>query len=180
MASAIMPPAPLVPVEQVKAYLRIAGSEEDALIAGLVRSATQLCEAFTRTILVEHEVEEPIAARAAWTRLSLAPVRAITGVSALGVRGDESAIAAADYAMDIDARGDGWVRMLHAAAASGRVSVRYTARLATGWNGVPEPLRQGVVRMAAHFYAHRDAVDDSGPAAAVTALWLPYRRLRLC
>ena len=178
MASAVQPPAPLVPVDEVKAYLRMAGSEEDALIASLVRSATELCEAFTRTALIERDVEEAIAARAAWTRLSLAPVRAITGVSAISVAGGESAVAAGDYAIDIDARGEGWVRVPGAAGA--RVNVHYRAGLAADWNGVAEPLRQGVVRMAAHLYAHRDAADGRGPPAAVTALWLPYRRLRLC
>ncbi|HEY0013908.1 MAG TPA: head-tail connector protein [Allosphingosinicella sp.] len=178
MASAAKPPAPLVPVEEVKAYLRVAGSEEDALIASLVRSATELCEAFTRTALVERDAVETIEARAAWTRLSLAPVRAITGVSALSVLGAESALAAEDYAIDIDARGEGWVRV--PGSAAGRVAVRYRAGQAAGWNGVAEPLRQGVVRMAAHLYAHRDGADGRGPPAAVTALWLPYRRLRLC
>jgi uncharacterized phiE125 gp8 family phage protein len=179
MASAAKPPAPLVPIDEVKSYLRVAGSEEDAMIAGLVRSATELCEAFTRTALVERDVEETITARAAWTRLSLAPVRAITGVSALSVLGAESALAAEDYAIDIDARGEGWVRVA-GATTTGRVTVRYRAGLAAGWNGVAEPLRQGVVRMAAHLYAHRDGADGRGPPAAVTALWLPYRRLRLC
>jgi uncharacterized phiE125 gp8 family phage protein len=179
MASAIAPPPALVPVEQVKAYLRIAGSEEDVLVAGFVRSATELCEAFTRTALVERDAEEAIAARAAWTRLSLAPVRAITGAAALSVLGDEQALAADAYAIDIDARGDGWVRVPGRGAA-GRILVRYRAGLAADWNGVPEPLRQGVVRMAAHLYAHRDDADGQAPPAAVTALWLPYRRLRLC
>ncbi|HEX8191349.1 MAG TPA: head-tail connector protein [Allosphingosinicella sp.] len=172
-------PAPLVPVDEVKAYLRIAGSEEDALIAGLVRSATELCEAFTRTALIERDAEEALPAQAAWARLSLAPVRAITGVAALGIAGDEQPMAAQDYAIDIDGRGEGWVRV-PGRVPSGRVSVRYRAGLAAGWNGVPEPLRQGVVRLAAHFYAHRDGADGRGPPAAVTALWLPYRRLRLC
>jgi uncharacterized phiE125 gp8 family phage protein len=179
MASATKPPPPLVPVEQVKAYLRIAGSDEDALIAGLVRSATELCEAFTRLALVERDVEEATAARASWTRLSLAPVRAITAVAAVNVLGAETALAAAEHAVDIDARGEGWVRVL-GGAASGRVMVRYRAGQAAGWNGVPEPLRQGVVRMAAHLYAHRSGGEANGPPAAVTALWLPYRRLRLC
>jgi hypothetical protein len=50
---------------------------------------------------------------------------------------------------------------------------------AADWNGIQEPLRQGIVRMAAHLYTHRDGEDGRGPPAAVTALWLPYRRLRL-
>jgi len=41
----------------------------------------------------------------------------------------------------------------------------------------PAPVVQGVVRLAAHLYAHRD--DEAGPPAAVAALWRPYRQLRL-
>ena len=178
MAAAALPPPLPVAIEQVKAYLRIAGSDEDALLAGLVRTASELCEGFTRTALIEREVEETIAARPAWTRLEVAPVRAILAVSALAADGSTSALAAEDYAIDIDAAGDGWVRVLRSGGA-GRTAVRYRAGRAADWNGVPEPLRQGIVRMAAHFYTHREREDGSGPPAAVTALWLPYRRLRL-
>jgi hypothetical protein len=41
------------------------------------------------------------------------------------------------------------------------------------------PLRQGVVRLAAHLYAERDGPELGGPPAAVTALWRPWRRMRL-
>ncbi len=44
---------------------------------------------------------------------------------------------------------------------------------------VPAPLRQGVVRLAGHLHAHRDETDAAGPPAAVTALWRPFRRMRL-
>ena len=179
MAAAAMLPPPLpVPIEQVKAYLRIAGSDEDALLAGFVRTASELCEAFTRTALIEREVEETIPARTAWARLEVAPVQAILAVSAVAAGGSASALAAQDHAIDIDAAGDGWVRVLRSGGA-GRAIVRYRAGRAADWNGVPEPLRQGIVRMAAHLYTHRDRDDGSGPPAAVTALWLPYRRLRL-
>jgi hypothetical protein len=45
-------------------------------------------------------------------------------------------------------------------------------------NGVPEPIRQGVLRLVGHLFAVRDGADGE-PPAAVTALWRPYRRLRL-
>lgn len=178
MATAVRQAAALVPLEEVKAYLRMVGSEEDALLAGLVRSATELCEAFTRLALIEREIEETLPARGAWTRLGEAPVRAILGVSALDASAGSSALPGGDYAVDIDAAGEGWVRVMRSGGA-GRVLVRYRAGKAADWNGVPEPLRQGVVRMAAHLYTHRDREDGGGPPAAVTALWLPYRRLRL-
>ncbi|HYJ30004.1 MAG TPA: head-tail connector protein, partial [Allosphingosinicella sp.] len=62
MPAPIVPAAAPVPLEQVKAFLRVAGSEEDALLAGLVRTAAALCEAFTRSALIEREVEETISA----------------------------------------------------------------------------------------------------------------------
>jgi uncharacterized phiE125 gp8 family phage protein len=178
MATAPVPPPPLVPVAQAKDYLRIAGSEEDALLAGFVRTASELCEAFTRLLLIERDIVETVPARPAWTRLSLAPVRAIESVAALAPAGPAAPLGAADYAIDIDATGEGWVRVLRGGGQK-RVEVRYRAGLASDWNGVPEALRQGVLRMAAHLYARREAVDGGPPPAAVTALWLPYRRLRL-
>lgn len=175
--AAVKPAALPVPIETLRAYLRIEGSEEDAILAGLVRSASALCEAFTRLSLIETEFEQILPARQAWTRLDRAPVRAILSVAAVGESGPVP-LPSADYAIDLDAGGDGWVRVTRAGTA-GQMLVRYRAGLAADWNGIPEPLRQGIVRMATHLYAHRDGEDGAAPPAAVTALWLPYRRLRL-
>lgn len=177
MATALVPPQPVVPIDVLKAHLRVEGDEEDALLAAALRSSADLCEAFTRLALIEREVSEIIPAQPFWTRLALAPVRAITGASALTPSGDETPLPAGDYGIDIDAAGEGWVRILRSAA--GRVRIAYRAGQGEDWNGVPEALRHGIVRMAAHLYLHRDAEDQTAPPAAVAALWLPYRRLRL-
>jgi uncharacterized phiE125 gp8 family phage protein len=177
MATTIRPPALPVPLEQLKAYLRIRGSEEDALLAGLLRTATELCEAFTRLALIEREIEEVLPARPGWMRLGDCPVRAILTVTSLSAAGETNVLAPEDHAVDIDARGEGWVRVTR--GVMGRLTVRYLAGLAQDWNGVSEPLRQGIVRLAAHLYTHRDGLSGGGPPAAVTALWLPFRRLRL-
>lgn len=170
-------PAPVTPAE-IKAYLRIATSDEDALLAGLLRSAAELCEAFTGRALIERAVEEKLPATAAWTRLGAAPVRAIEGLEAVGEDGTLEALPVGDYAIDIDAAGEGWVRLLTPGSAKS-VRVSYRAGLAADRNGVPEPLRHGIVRLAAHLYTHRDNANGGGPPAAVTALWRPWRRLRL-
>ena len=160
-----------------KAYLRVETGEEDALIERLAASAAGLCEAFTGTVLVRRGFSESVQRSAAWQRLRRTPVTAVTGVEETLPDGSYAAIAAGDYAVDIDASGDGWVRVT--APGSGRLRISYQAGLATDWNAVPEALSQGVVRLAAHLYTHRADDKDAQPPAAVTALWRPWRRLRI-
>jgi uncharacterized phiE125 gp8 family phage protein len=178
MASVAMaaPPA-AVALEEVKAFLRVAHSEEDALIAGFIRSAQAACEAFTGLALIAREAVETVDASGAWRRLGVAPVRSIEAVASLGPDGQEAALAAERFAIDVDAAGDGWVRVARAAEFK-RARVRFTAGMAEDWNGVPEPLRQGIVRLAAHLYGLRGE-GDTAPPACVAALWRPWRRLRV-
>jgi uncharacterized phiE125 gp8 family phage protein len=171
-------PAAPVPLAEVKAFLRIGTCEEDALLAGLVRAAADICEAFTGRALLMRGVEEMLPASRAWTRLGAAPVAAIEAVALVGADGAATPLTAGDYAIDIDAAGDGWVRLLLGIEPK-RVRVSYHAGMAAHANGLPEALRHGIIRLAAYLYAHRDERDAGGPPAAVTALWRPWRRLRL-
>jgi len=168
--------APAVSMAEAQAYARVETGEEEALLAGLVRSASALCEAFTGQVLVMREYVETIVASGEWQRLTLTPVRSIDAVAAVAADGSAVALAAADYAVDIDARGDGWVRIV--GAAEGRIRVSGQAGIASEPNGVPEPLRQGILRLVAHLFATRDG-GGGEPPAAVTAMWRPYRRMRL-
>jgi uncharacterized phiE125 gp8 family phage protein len=162
---------------ETKAYLRIGHGEEDAVLARLIASAAELCEQFTGQALLARGFAETIAASGAWTRLGRLPVRSIEQVETLS-DGVAAALPVQDYALDVDAGGAGWVRLTGPLSAP-RVRVSYSAGMAEDWDGLAEPLRQGIVRLAAHLYAHRDAADDAGPPAVVTALWRPYRRMRL-
>ena len=168
---------PLGSVGEAKAFLRIEHPHDDAEIAALVRSASALCEAFTGQLLIAREVNEVVPAAPGWRRLAGTPVRAILDVSAALADGSGAALPVGAYAVDIDGAGDGWVRSMGVLAPGSRLRVRYRAGLAENWDGVPEPLRHGVLRLAAHLHMHRD--DEAGPPAAVTALWRPWRRMRL-
>jgi uncharacterized phiE125 gp8 family phage protein len=172
---------PAAAAEAAKSYLRVERSDEDGLIARLVGAAGELCESFTRQALIVRGFQETMPASRAWQRLERTPVRAITSVSALDAGGTATPLPADGYGLDIDANGDGWVRV-EAPGSVRRVRAAYSAGLAADWDALPAALRHGIVRLAGHFYSHRAAEPGRAapePPAAVTALWRPYRRLRL-
>lgn len=173
---------PALSLIEAQAFVRVERGEEEALLAGILRTASALCEAFTNRVLIARPFSETLAVQGEWQRLSLSPVRSIDAVEGLALDGSAVALAASAYAVDIDASGDGWVRLIAAGSAM-RVRVSATAGMASGTNEVPEPLRHGILRLVGHLFANRDGGGVEGPGseppAAVTALWRPYRRMRL-
>lgn len=164
-----------------KGFLRVERGDEDGLIGGLVEAAAELCEGFTGLALLARGFVETMPASRAWQRLTRTPVRAITLVEALPAEGAAQALANDAYAIDIDANGDGWVR-LTAPGDLQRIRVGYEAGIAGAWADLPAALKHGILRLAAHFYTHRSGEGGrgtDGPPAAVATLWRPYRRMRL-
>lgn len=160
--------------DAVKTHLRALGDDENGLIEQHAASALTLCEAFTGQSLIVRARGSTVPAAREWRRLDWAPVATITAVEGLPALGAAFALGIDAYAIDIDAGGQGWVRILTPGNAT-RARVIYQAGLAAGWASVPAPLAQGVVLLAAHLFG--GAAGE--PPAAVTALWRPWRRLRL-
>jgi len=165
-----------VSLAEAQAFARVETGEEEALLAGLLRTASALCESFTGQLLISRSFEIVLSRAAGWQRLGPVPVTSIGQVEIIAQDGSATPLPAGDFEVEIDRRGDGWVRVLR--PSSERIRVSGTAGLAPDANGVPEPLRQGILRLAAHLFASRDG-DDGEPPAAVTALWRPYRRMQL-
>jgi uncharacterized phiE125 gp8 family phage protein len=168
---------PAVTMSEAQAYVRIETGEEEAVVAGLIRTASALCEAFLNRVVIARDFALELPGTSEWQRLELTPVQSIGSVDALDSSGIGSPLPAGGYAVDIDSSGDGWIRMTDASDAT-RVRVNGTAGMAQDENGVPEPIRQGVLRLIAHLFTVRDG-DGGAVPAAVTALWQPYRRMRL-
>lgn len=164
--------------DAVKAYARVLQSTEDGLIEELTATALLLCEAFCGRIGIARGAIELLPACSEWRRLSASAVRAVTAVEGLPADGAAFALPADAFAIDIDGEGTGWVRVT-APGAAGRVRVTYQAGLASGWAELPEPLRQGAVRLATHLFTHRDDAREAPPPAAIAALWRPWRQVHV-
>lgn len=163
---------PIVTLGEAQAFARIETGDEEALLAGLVRTASGLCEAFLGQVVIERGFAEQLPASIEWQRLDVAPVRSIGPISISGAPVPPTA-----FSTDIDSNGNGWVR-LTGGSVSGVLEISGTAGMASGQNDVPEAIRHGVLRLVAHLFAGRDG-DGGEIPSAVTALWRPYRRMRL-
>ena len=168
---------PIVTLSEAQAYVRIETGEEEALVAGLVRTASALCEAFINQVVIARPFDCELPASGCWERLPVTPVRAISDVSGVDSSGAATPLPSGSYTVDIDFNGDGWVRTPQTGGFT-RLQVSGTAGMASDENAVPEPIRQGVLRLVSHLFTARDGEGGEVPAA-VTALWRPYRRMRL-
>jgi uncharacterized phiE125 gp8 family phage protein len=176
----IVPPAPWPEaLDALRQWLAITSPREDDLLTALIASALDLCEAFTGTMPLEATCEELIGPGTDWQALATRPVQAIVAVEGVAADGSRTILPGDAYALDLEPDGGGRVRIASSAGAP-RFAVRFVAGLAPTWTGLPESLRQGVIRLAAHQYRQRDgAAANDAPPAAVAALWRPWRRIRL-
>ena len=130
---------------------------------------------------LEQACEEILPVTVAWQSLATMPVQAITALQGIPAEGARFALPVDGYAIDLTADSAGRVRVINPGIA-GRIAVRFTAGLAQDWAALPEALRHGVLRLAAHQYRSREAdglAASALPPAAVAALWRPWRRIRL-
>lgn len=163
-------------VAAVREWLRSGDAREDALIATLAQCALGLAEQFIGQVTIAREMVATLPVVRGWQRIGATPVRAITAVAGLPAEGPAFTLASDAYAIDLDADGAGWVLVREAGSAA-RLQVTLTAGLAEGWTGLPAPIAQGAARLAAHWFNARDAGEPA--PMAVTALWRPYRRVRM-
>ena len=181
MKRAIVTPPVLSPtaLAELKQWLGITTSQDDAPLTSLLRAALETCEAFTGSMPIEADCEELLPLSGNWQDLQLRPVQAITAVQSIAANGARATLSASAYAVDLDADGSGRVKV-GAPGEATRIAVRFTAGLAPSWETLPEAVRHGLLRLAAHQHRERET-SGAGPLppAAVAALWRPWRRMRL-
>lgn len=208
MTRVIVTPPVLAPaaLAELKDWLGITISADDAGLTGLLGTALEVCADYIGMVPLTATYEETVCVPTGrfalpcpadwqscrypgewagrighdgWHRLDLRPVSALVSVEALDSTGARSTLSSDNYTARIDSDGQGSIR-IPGAGGLGRAVVRYCAGMADEWSALPESLRHGIMRLAAHQYRQRESSGaDALPPASVTALWRPWRRMRL-
>lgn len=180
MHAELIEPAILAPTAliEAKALLRLETVDEEALLAAQLRTALDLAEDFTGTVWLTATYREKRALRREII-LHKRPFQQLTALRLLYANGSDVAL---DPTLQTTQMSDHGEVMLSIAAPllDGRdLVITYKAGAYSDWSQLPEGLRMGVLRMAAHLFTWRDDALSIGVPGSVAALWRPFKQLRL-
>ena len=185
MAYSVVTPAASEPITltEAKNFLRVDGSDDDVLIGALISAAREMCEQYTRRILVTTTIDEYFdgfpnyknAISKDFIYLSRGPVQSITNLKYVDEIGSEETVASSYYVSDTIsepariASTAGWF------ATNGiinQVIVRYV--VGTDVSSIPTPLKQGMLLIISDLYDKRDDRVRKLPTAS-EYLFNPFR-----
>lgn len=175
--------------DTLKAWCRIDGAADDAILTGLcIPAARQACEAATGRALLTQTWEVVLDAWPddAAIELLRAPVLTVASIKYIDTTGVERSLAGSAYALDKDSE-PGWVLPAYgtvwpeALDTANAIRVRYTAGYGAAATDVPQALRMWIALHAAAAYQNREASQEgTRPLAAnpaLAGLLDPYRLL---
>lgn len=159
----VTPPAvEPVSLETVKQYLRVDGTDEDALIASLIKSARETGEELARRAFITQTLELILDAFPTDLQLEVwrPPLQSVTSVKYYDTNNIEATWT--DYT--VNARSEpGRIHFNSLPGVSllesGGVVVRYVAGYGNSETSVPERLKQAILALVGHWYENRETVN---------------------
>ncbi|MDJ0642791.1 MAG: hypothetical protein QNJ15_08230 [Erythrobacter sp.] len=163
---------------EFKDWLGISRPNEDAMLTDLLAASLATCEAFTGRAPLEQTVEERISVKQGRYRLSSRPARMLLNAELIDQAGARSSLSGQGHGFALDHEGVATADLRFDLDGQA-VAVTLLVGLASDWASVPKAMRQGIIRLAAHYYRDRDGERNVSPPASVAALWRPWRAMRL-
>jgi uncharacterized phiE125 gp8 family phage protein len=185
MSISVITPAVSEPLSlsEVKEFLRVDHSDDDNTLAIMISAAREMCEQYTRQIMLTTTIEEFYDTFPTYTPnwmdniyLSRGPVQSVTSLKYIDSGGDEQIVSSDDYRTDLISQPsrivseNGWSSAKDTVNA---VVVRYVVGYSSA-SDVPAPLRQGMLLVISEMYENRMDTVKRLPTAS-EYLWNPYR-----
>lgn len=185
------PPATTpVSLADAKAHLRVDGTDEDGLITALIEAATAHIERALGLALI---AQGWTIVRDSWPQtwlleLPIAPVQTVVSITTFDAGGAGTVFNAADYFVDTASSPPrlvlhGTVPWPKPGRRANGIEIALTAGFGDAPSDVPEPLRQALLLLVAHWYERREPVVLAGTPqevpGTVAGLLAPWRSVRL-
>jgi len=183
----VAPEAEPVTLAEAKAHLRLAGSGDDTLIAGLIRAARQDVERATGLALIAQDWRLVLdrLPPGGTVLIGRNPVQEILGVTIYGSEGEASLIAPGDIEVDLVSR----PARLHVVSLPrplrmmNGIEIDFRAGFGEAGTDVPDGLRRAILLLVAHWYEFRSGYGpDDQPVSyppAYARLIAPFREVRV-
>ncbi|OBV09946.1 head-tail connector protein [Erythrobacter dokdonensis] len=163
---------------ELKHWLGISRTNDDVALTGLLETSTAICEAFIGQAPLRQTVEEIMPICSSWHELVSRPVHQLVAATLIASDASRQSLGEPGYAIDWRGAGSACVRLLQPLEGRG-VALQLEVGIAEDWASLPAPLGQGIIRLAAHHFRDREQKGSAVPPASVTALWRPWRSVRL-
>jgi uncharacterized phiE125 gp8 family phage protein len=161
----ISPPAAVpISLAELKAQCRAFEPDEDAVLAGYVRSATDHIEATTGLRLITQawswSVDWLPVRMNGYLRLPLAPAQSVTSITYLDANGAEQTLDPVVFTLNGGrvalAPNKAWPSVWHGLDVA---TITFVVGFGDDHNAVPEAIRQAVQMLAAYWFAQREAAS---------------------
>lgn len=191
MSAILLTPPALEPVSlaDAKLFLRVAHDDDDDVIAALIAAARVYIEAQTRRALIDQAWRLVRDVWPASGRLPVLPVplKQVTAIRVSDADGVPHLLDVDDFGIDAVSAPAVLAFERGAPRAPGKLAAGIEIDLSAGYgdaaDDVPEPLRQAIRMLVAHWYENRGVVAASGEVASmpasVSSLIAPFRVLSL-
>lgn len=183
------PAAEPVTVAEAKAHLRIDHNAEDVLIGSLILTSRLHIEAALGIALISQGWRLLLDRWPSGTivRVPLRPLIAVQEIRVRAADGPPAVVAALEYAVDAASAEPRIIRVAakwpETGLAAHGIEIDLVAGFGTAASDVPQPIRQAVLLLVAHWYEHRDPIEIGSEATAIpmgiSELLAPWRRARL-
>ncbi len=179
-----------VSLQEAKDHLRVDLADEDVLIASLISAARIHIEQWLSRALITQSWSYIADAWPAdlTVTLPIAPVQVVSEVRVIGLNDNIQIIPGSDYFLDAVSDSARLLRRIGAPWPNpGRVAngieIDFVAGYGAAASDVPQPLRQAVLLLVAHWFERREPVELGSALETVPmtvgGLLAPYRSVRL-
>ena len=186
-----------VSLAEAKAFLRVGHSDEDALIALMIRAARTGVESVTGRALIARDFRETLdgwplsrfSACGSAFAIARPPLAAVSEVRVRDHAGAEIVWDPREYRIDPDSDPGRLIALApfgfpRPAKRAASVEIDFTAGYGVSADGIPAPLREAILIYAGRLYARAEPAEaalrgEGDPGETVMRLLNPYRSRRL-